>query len=922
MSDVKQKWILDCDRCALTDNSRNGGLWGIGPIGASVMVVDDYPSNDEDKRKELCSDSESLKFQSLMVKRGIPFDDIYWTAAVRCPVGESSDIKQSIVTICKSHLDEEIEEVNPRIIVPTGPVSLKAVLGKTGMTKSRGRAVEKDGRIILPIYHPKVALRFPGYKEDIGSDVDNLVKLYKTGKIEVTTTNYKLLDTVQSVKSELDKLRKAKKLTAFDIETTGLEYYRPWSKIVMISFSNQANTGIAIPLFHRQTPFSEKELEKVVDLVADFMEDPEVPKVAHNGKFDMTWLKYVLDIDTANYVLDTQILHYLTVTEELGTHDLKSLAWEFTDMGGYDNELDEYRSKLPEDQRYNYDNIPLDILWVYGAADPDCTLRVAKALFPDLKKNQKWQWLMDNVYIRGSYSFRDIQMWGMKTSSKVFKEYDEAYGEEVARIQNKLRTYPEVLDIERERLDKYSQRQALLKSVPKKDRTEEQQQFIDTTAKYKDYEFNFASVQQVSELLFGRLKLSTTEKTKTGAYSTNEDALKEMSKQHPLPNLMLEFRKINTLNNMFVKKLPLLVQDDFVHPSFNLTGTVTSRISTENPNSQQIPRMVEDPLLFQYRHEIKKIFISRFGTNGVIMQADYSQLELRLACLYSLDKNMLKLFNMGGDIHKNTAAWMWTDNDVSLVDKDMRTKAKAVNFGIIYKKSGYTFAVEECGYDLRKDRTHPNNQRALAEGYKIVDDYLGVFKELKQWMDDIVVFARKHGYVETIFGNRRRLPNLRSNIDAIRAEAERQAVNAPIQGTGAVMTLLSCNKIHEYIKKRIKKSGFKSVLINTVHDSIVFDVYLPELLELTAFVRDTMENILDGHIETEVPIVADFDIGEDYGTMFGFDYTKDTIETAKDFRVWLKEKKEKKYQGELEFLRVKHKFTDAQVDKYIAKWYN
>jgi DNA polymerase I-like protein with 3'-5' exonuclease and polymerase domains len=531
--------------------------------------------------------------------------------------------------------------------------------------------------------HPSIIAKYPGYRQSIVKDLNSIVKMWEslgTKMLVGDKPKYTIVEDYRTLDRVVGQTIDAGKLTAFDIETTGLSYFDPGAKIVSLSWSNTPRTGIVVPLYHRESPFSEFRVKKVVKRLRQFFES-SVPKAGQNVKFDMGWLEYWMDCPVNNVVFDTILAHYLAVTEEQGTHDLSSLAWEYTDMGGYDAELIEFKDKLPENIKNNYDNIPWEILKLYSVADSDCCRRLCDIFIPLIGDNDKWQTIMDKQMIPLTYALKDCHHNGMKFDVELNEIYRETYREELNRRYEGLHNYPEVSDMEREKLNAYAKRAVLLKAVKKSDRTEEQQKFIDSTSKFKDYKFNFGSTAQLGELLFDRLGLTTKELTDSGALSTNEDVLLEMAKHHDLPAQLLKYRQISTINNMFISALGSKVDaTGLVHPSFSIPGTVTRRLSSENPNAQQFPRQGEKPEEFLYNYGVKKLFPSRFGNMGVIVQTDYSQLELRIACGISGDTVMCDLFSSGIDMHTGTASTVF-NIPIDEVTKDDRTKAKAVNFG-------------------------------------------------------------------------------------------------------------------------------------------------------------------------------------------------------------------------------------------------
>lgn len=909
---------MKCDRCDFCKTAKHPCIMGKGERTAKIMIIEDCPDETGDKYGHPFHGKSCREFREQLEEKGIDLKDVYFTDLVKCyiPNGEP---KPNIVEECKYLLEAEIEVVNPDIIVAMGKQSLKYCVGRNTLLKMRGNAQESEicgrTRIVLPMMHPKSIAVKPAYAEYISKDIDTLVDLYRNGMTEVSGVNYKYLETLEDCMNEIIRLKNEAKILCFDLETTGKSPYFDDSKIVCISLTDKTHSGCVIPLYHHETPLWGWEIGTVVKMLRWLLEDETIPKVAHNGKFDIEWLDYWLDIDVKNFSFDTMLAHYLCISEEQGTQGLKNQAWEFTDMGGYDNELDEARSKLPENIRYNYDNMPWDVLKTYAVADVDCCLRLMEIYKPMIDENPQWTVIMNDIMMPASYTLRDIEENGMKFDVDLAEKYAKTYGDEIARITHRLESYPEVLEIEREKQALFLEREKI-KLIPKKDRTKEEQKKFEQYKKYENFKFNWNSVAQLGELLFDKLGLVTSVTTDTGAPSTNEDAMNEMREQHEIPDLLLELRKVTTLNQMFIQKLPdMRDNDDIVHPSFNLSGTVTGRMSSENPNAQQFPRKAENPELFQYHNEPKALFTSRYGSKGCIMNADYSALEMRIAGVISGDKQLLKALLSGADLHKSTASLVW-GVPVDEVPKDMRTNAKAVNFGIIYGKSGITFAK-----DLYYDKSGKNPKKtddwdeAKAQGLKLVEDYLNTFSGLEDWLESTKKFAKKHGYVETMFGRRRRLPDLKSKVPTLAANAERQSINAPIQGTGSDFTLLSLIQINNWLKT----NNMKSMIVCTVHDSIVFDVYIPELHLVAPKVKEIMEHVHEPYIDTPIPIRSDLELGANYGSVFEVELEEcESIKTIEDFNEWNHDKKIKKYEKEISTLHGEGK-DYTQVLEYLQE---
>lgn len=559
---------------------------GSGKKSAKIMFVADQPSEKESDNGKWMTDKGGRLLRDLLAQLGIDVKkDCYFTGVVKCPTpaDEKGNQRQPLrdeITNCLPYIEAEIEIVDPDIIVPMGNVALKVILGKTGITKFRGKAVEKDGRIIFPILHPNMIFRQPKHAKNFTTDLTNLQLLYENGLefLEKQEVNYRYLETIEEVEEEIKRLEKEAKWLVFDIETTGLNPFKKGSKIVCISLTDKTHYGVTIPLEHREFTWEKDKLERIKGLLKNLLENPTIKKAGHNGKFDMKWLLYKYGIDVANYRFDPMLAHYIAVSEERGGHGLKELAWEHTDMGGYDNALDEYKQTLPEAERNNYDNIPWEILREYAAADVDCTMRLIKVFKPMIEENEKWIDLYD-IYMDASYAIRDMEISGIKLNEKRLEEFDKAYQKRIEEIEEKLRSFPEVVQIEREKLRLYELRQLEMKK-PKEERDPK----VLKWNKYKNFRFNFGSTDQLRELLFDKLGLDTPFKTEKGLPSTGKETLEYLEGKHPIAKLLSEWRKLEKLYGTYIAPAKEWIgEDGLVHPVFNLTGTVTSRMSSESP---------------------------------------------------------------------------------------------------------------------------------------------------------------------------------------------------------------------------------------------------------------------------------------------------------------------------------------------------
>lgn len=351
-------------------------------------------------------------------------------------------------------------------------------------------------------------------------------------------------------------------------------------------------------------------------------------------------------------------------------------------------------------------------------------------------------------------------------------------------------------------------------------------------------EFNINSTKQVGEILFERMKIteSKVKKTKTGGYSTNEDTLEKLRYKHPIIGKLLDYRGIKKLLSTYIDALPQLInpQTGKIHTSFNQTVTSTGRLSSTNPNLQNIP--VRDDM----GREIRKAFIPD-NAECVFFSADYSQIELRVMAHISGDKQMIEAFNRGADIHAATAAKIYGISD-EIVNSDMRRKAKTANFGIIYGIS--VFGLSE----------RLNIPRAEAK--ELIDGYFKTYPRIQGYMAECIRNAQEKGYVETLYHRRRYLPDIQSNNMIVRGYAERNAINAPIQGSAADIIKVAMVRIYN----RFESGGLKSKMILQVHDELNFNVYKDELEQVRQIVLEEMESA----ISLQVPLIADCGVGENW----------------------------------------------------------
>ena len=588
-------------------------MMGKGKKGARIMVVQESPYLIDYKRDQYMSGKAGTIFRTALGEVGISTDDVYFTAVLK---HTTPDDRLPLPEEMKESMDlmwAEIDVIQPEIIVPTGNLSMKFLMGKTGITKHRGKLVEKDGHKFFPIVHPNMVMKQPKYYDNFAKDIVNLASILE-GTVPNDVVSYdrerRFCETFEDAIDEINRLMKlpSGSRIVLDLETvktnpfvpklaeyskTAAEKY-PDSlvpKIVAIGFSDRSGYGSSIPLYHRENRMPGNQIGGIVKNLRVLLERDDLEFIAHNGKFDLKWLRAWLDIHITTMKWDTMLMHYIAVTEEKGTHNLKDLAWLETDMGGYDDALDDVKPKGLDEG--NYDIIPWDILKVYLADDCDVTFRLFEKYLPLVTEDVDKKWIWENLMNPGYYTLLDIECNGMHVDTKWLSTLEVAYKEEIERLEEKLHEYPEVLEVEREKLAKWEERVAIGRLKPAA-RTEEQK---DKFKKYKKFDpngkdgdgtkVNFGSSAQLKEILFDKMGMTTIILTDKGEYSTNDDSLKYMKKQNPdFIGLLMEYRKAKHLYTNFVVKMKGFVDsNDLIHPSYNIHGTVTGRLSSNEPKS-------------------------------------------------------------------------------------------------------------------------------------------------------------------------------------------------------------------------------------------------------------------------------------------------------------------------------------------------
>ena len=592
-------------------------------------------------------------------------------------------------------------------------------------------------------------------------------------------STYQRIDSFDELKLLVEKMMK-QEIVAFDTETEGLNALE--TNIVGISFSWQKGIGYYLPIKNNKTVH-----EKSFEILRPFFESTEIIKVGHNIKFDIQVLhKY--NIKVLSPIYDTMVAHYL-INPDM-RHNLDTLSESYLNYSPIS--IESLIGKKGKNQ-VSMRDVSIDKITNYASEDADITLQLKSVFDKEIEVNNLNKIFYD-IEIPIINVLSEMEIEGIKIDTSYLKKLDKEFEEDLGKLKKEI-------------------------------------------FKKSGEEFNLNSPKQLGEILFDKLKLvSKPKKTKTGQYSTSEDVLSSLANDHKIIENILEWRSLDKLQNTYVKSLPKEVSNltGRVHSSFNQTVTTTGRLSSNNPNLQNIPIRTANG------QKIRRAFIPR-NSDYILMAADYSQIELRVIASMSNEENMIDAFVNNQDIHTITASKIYNINPEN-VTREQRGNAKTVNFGIIYGVSAFGLSQQT---DLNR-----------SESKVMIDSYFSNYPGLKKYMSDQIDFARNNGYVETIMGRRRYLQNINSQNNMLRSGAERNAINAPIQGSAADIIKIAMININS----EFKKQSLKSKMLLQVHDELVFDVHNSEKDQIKDIVKTTMESA----VKLKVPLKIDLEYGKNW----------------------------------------------------------
>lgn len=647
-------------------------------------------------------------------------------------------------------------------------------------------------RIFTELEFKTLSDKFLNNRENIKNNANQQLDLFAEnptdGQVDAEKSNlraltdtphtYKLVDTEEDMRRLCDFFM-TKSFLSLDTETTSTNTID--AELVGLSFSVEENEAFYVPV-----PADRQQAQNIVNIFKPVYESPSILKIGQNIKYDMEVLMNY-GVTLGGEMFDTMIAHYLLQPEL--RHNMDYMAEVYLKYKTI--HIDELIGPKGKGQKSMRDLDPKEV-YEYAAEDADVTLKLKNILEPKLKEAGVWQ-LFTEVEMPLVQVLADMEVGGVRIDTGALKETSAMLTERMNAIEK------EIYQLAGE-------------------------------------EFNIASPKQVGEILFGKMKIvEKPKKTKTGQYVTSEEVLQQLKGKNEIVGKILEHRGLKKLLGTYVDALPKLInpRTGHIHTSFNQTVTATGRLSSSDPNLQNIPVRGEDG------KEIRKAFVPEEGC--LFFSADYSQIELRVMAHLSGDENMQEAFREGYDIHAATAAKIYHET-MDSVTRDQRTKAKRANFGIIY-------GITVFGLAERLDISR-------AEATQLIDGYFATFPKVAEYMEQAKETARKLGYAETLLHRRRYLPDITSHNATVRGFAERNAINAPIQGTAADIIKIAMVRIH----RRFRDEHLRSKMILQVHDELNFSVYPDE--------KETVERIVLEEMQAayplSVPLVADCGWGQNW----------------------------------------------------------
>ena len=702
-------------------------------------------------------------------------------------ISRTSEIKGAL----QKKVEEHVDDIKLSKFLATIKTDVPIELNMDDLKVSQPNEIELAKifeELELKSLASKIIKKVETKPKSVNAQLDLFAEFTPEGSGEPEFSSFETLKTIpheyKLVENEVDIVKlcdffRTKDFIVLDTETTSTSAIE--AELVGLSFSVEEHKAFYVPI-----PSNRKEALQIVNIFKPLYEDEQILKIGQNLKYDLEVLRNY-DIELRGKMWDTMIAHYL-IQPEL-RHNMDYMAEVYLHYQTI--HIDELIGPKGKNQRSMRDLSPT-LVYEYACEDADITLQLKNKLEPELKK-YGCEKLFNDIEMPLMPVLAEMEMNGVCLDTESLAETSKQFTTRMNEIEQRI-------------------------------------------YELAGEQFNIASPKQVGEILFDKLKIvEKAKKTKTGQYVTSEEVLQQLRNKHEIVADILEHRGLKKLIGTYIDALPKLInpRTGHIHTSFNQTITATGRLSSSDPNLQNIPIRGEDG------KEIRKAFIPEPGC--LFFSADYSQIELRVMAHLSQDSQMIEVFREGKDLHAATAANIYK-KPIEEVTRDERTKSKRANFGIIYGITVFGLAER---LDIPRD-----------EAKMLIDGYFDTFPQVHDYMEQSKEVARQQGYVTTLFGRRRYLPDINSANATVRGFAERNAINAPIQGTAA--DIIKVAMIH--IFQRFKAEGIKSKMILQVHDELNFSVYPEEKERVERIVIEEMQNAFHMH----VPLVADSGFGDNW----------------------------------------------------------
>lgn len=857
---------MDCKKCPKMVETRKRIVSPILPASAEILFVFEYPNEAEEVNGVIGTGGSGNIFNNVLRILRVDKSDprFAYTYITRCRptvIRKGKDGKEKVlsrkilpkeITNCYEHFEEDLKQLpNLKVIVTFGLEVNKQVTTSLSIRTEDLRNFTifqpKYNILVVPTFHP-IQVMWSRSSSDraamqsrIATDIQKAISITQYPRVTQTKVNYKVARTLEQVKWAFNKAAEHK-YVAFDYETSSLDYLD--SELLCISLTWQEHTGVTIPLLGQfcKPYWSDEEYIQVKQLMKEFLENKNIVKLAQNGKFDVQQAK-AAGIETANFHYDTMNMHYL-INENL-PHDLKTLAWLFTDVGGYEDELDEIRSKYAAEydipkKKASYDIIPPEILWKYAATDTDVTYRLFKLFLPILQAEQTEE-LYDTLYGPFTNLLAEIEFQGISVDKSYLNKLAKEYKERIAGYQKSIMEDPVVQQIIAEKREMYQaeRRAKWKKSKHIRARTPD----IEEYANYKIEEltFNQGSSKDLELLFIDKLKL-TTLKTEKGGNSFNKDAMEILKKKAKVAEYISKMSHDQDMLTKFILGIKDNIRKDGkLHTSFNTHVAGTGRLSSSNPNMQNIPNIANNPddaLL------LRNIFKAD-SPEDIIVDYDYGQAEFRVWGQMSQDPVLFEDLQKGIDIHKYIGSLGFNVPE-DKVTKNQRGQAKNVVFGKMYGRGNKSVALQ-LGIPI-------------SQADHIENIFFGRYKRSKEWLEETAAKAKTDKFVRNLFGQIRHLSGYIDSVDfETRSKAERQAVNSPIQGGASQMGCYAALKI----AKRFKEENIRGRILLFIHDAIVFNIKRADLIRAVTIIEECM---LNPHPSITIPLTIEGKLGPKWGT--------------------------------------------------------